>query len=90
MHTKSETLHRIFGDAPGGVHRGGAFRKRELRLSPSPMAHSLVTFLAKQESNAAGRHKQNVPPHPSALRASTFPQGKALENRRYNVPAVLY
>ena len=40
----------------GGVHRGGAVRKRELRLSPSPMPHSLGTFLAEQESTAAGRH----------------------------------
>ena len=43
-------------NAPGGVHRGGAVRKRELRLSPSPMAHSLGTFLAKQESTATGRY----------------------------------
>ena len=45
-----------------GVHRGGTNRKRELRLSPSPMAHSLGTFLAKQESTAAGRHYRPLTP----------------------------
>ena len=40
----------------GGVHRGGAFCARERSAQPRPYVASLGTFLAKQESTAAGRH----------------------------------
>ena len=35
---------------PGGVHRGGGFVCGSKQLKPSPLPHSLGTFLAEQES----------------------------------------
>ena len=61
--------------APGGVHRGGGFDCGSNQLKPSPMPHSLGTFLAAQESTAPGRENENDHTFSLARKYAKSPRG---------------